>query len=64
MNDHDLNGSSRPEPCAIVGGFARRDWSDDKFHEEIRGAVWESACKLGHWEEVRTADVLCVRQFR
>jgi glucose-6-phosphate 1-dehydrogenase len=36
-----------PEPCAIVG-FARRDWSDDKFPEEMRAAVWESACRLGH----------------
>jgi glucose-6-phosphate 1-dehydrogenase len=40
-----------PEPCAIVG-FARRDWSDDKFREEMRAAVSESACKLVHWEEL------------
>jgi glucose-6-phosphate 1-dehydrogenase len=46
-----LPESAAREPCGIVG-FARSDWSDDKFREEMRAAVSESACKLIHWEEL------------
>ncbi|MEJ2633859.1 MAG: glucose-6-phosphate dehydrogenase [Calditrichia bacterium] len=40
-----------PESFAIIG-YARRDWSDDKFRQEMHAAVKkESDCKEEQWQE-------------